>query len=344
MYPLNLSSNQSFICFPFAICFIMSIFAALKAIMMVQSIQNEYVATIGFFDGVHCGHRFLLENVIETARKSGLQSMVVTFAEHPRKVLEADFQPKLLTTKEEKAELLKATGVERILMLDFTKQVASMTAREFMQMLYEEYGVRVLIVGYDHRFGAGRAEVFDDYHKYGDEMGMRVVKCPHFKSQKHKPDEQGVSSTVIRKALGKGEIKTANELLGHRYMLTGRVVHGFHNGTDLGYPTANIDVEADKLVPMSGVYAVSVRSTALGDKSVYGMLNIGTRPTLENGESVSVEVHIFECNADLYDSILKVEIINFLRREKKFDDVESLKEQLKEDEQQCRRIILSENK
>lgn len=314
----------------------MPTFAKVKAIMMAQSIQNEYVATIGFFDGVHRGHRFLLENVTETARMHSMKSMVVTFSEHPRKVLQADFQPRLLTTKEEKAELLKETGVDRVVMLDFTKQMSMMDAREFMQMLYDEYGVRILVVGYDHRFGHGREEVFDDYHTYGDEMGMRVVRCPHFTLPKEHGHGFGLSSTAIRKALKMGDVKVANELLGHRYMLTGKVVHGFHNGTELGYPTANIDVEADKLVPMSGVYAVSVKSLSLGEKGVFGMLNIGTRPTLDNGEAETVEVHIFDCNVDLYDTLLQVEVIDFLRCERKFDDVESLKEQLKADEQQCR--------
>lgn len=303
--------------------------------MMAQSVHNEYVATIGFFDGVHRGHRFLLENVTEMAKKHGMCSMVVTFSEHPRKVLQTDFQPRLLTTKDEKTELLMGTGVDRVVMLDFTKQMSMMDAREFMQMLYGEYGVRILVVGYDHRFGHGREEVFDDYHTYGDEMGMRVVRCPHFTLPKEHGHGYGLSSTAIRKALGIGDVKVANELLGHRYMLTGKVVHGFHNGTELGYPTANIDVEADKLVPMNGVYAVSVKSRSLGE-NVFGMLNIGTRPTLDNGGGESVEVHIFDCNADLYDSMLEVEIIDFLRKERKFDDLESLKAQLKEDEQQCR--------
>ena len=308
---------------------------------MAQTKQTEYVATIGFFDGVHRGHRFLLENVIDTAKSSGMSSMVVTFSEHPRKVLQTDFQPKLLTTKEEKIGLLKETGVDKIVVIDFTKELSLMPAKDFMQMLYDEYSVRVLIVGYDHRFGHGRAEVFDDYHKYGDEMGMRVVKCPHFKLPKGRGLGLGLSSTAIRKALGMGNLKVANELMGHRYMLTGKVIHGFHNGTELGYPTANIDVEADKLIPMKGVYAVSVKSASLEGKNVYGMLNIGSRPTLENGGTDSVEVHIFDCDADLYDSFLEVEIIDFLRKEKKFDDLESLKEQLKADEQQCRNLIKS---
>lgn len=308
---------------------------------MTKSNSKGFVATIGFFDGVHLGHRFLIDYVIETAKKSKMQSMVVTFAEHPRKVLQTDFQPKLLTTKDEKIRLLRGTGIDEITLLDFTKELSEMSSKDFMQLLYYKYDVRALVIGYDHRFGHGRAEVFDDYHDYGDEMGMRVIKCPHFKLPKMRGAAYSLSSTTIRKAIAAGKVKTAAELLGHRFILSGEVVHGFHNGTELGYPTANIKVDADKIVPMEGVYLVNIAKEGQ-KKKVYGMLNIGSRPTLDNGSQQSVEVHIFDCNTDLYGNYLEVELIEFLRKEKKFDDLESLKTQLKADEEACRSILKSE--
>lgn len=308
---------------------------------MTKTNSKGFVATIGFFDGVHLGHRFLIDYVIETAKKSKMQSMVVTFSEHPRKVLHTDFQPEILTTKDEKLRLLKGTGIDEITMLDFTKELSQMPAKDFMQLLYDTYEVRVLVVGYDHRFGCGRAEVFDDYHKYGDEMGMRVIKCPHFKLPKGSTTAYSISSTSIRKALTAGKVKTATDLLGHRFILSGEVVHGFHNGTDLGYPTANIQVEAGKLVPMEGVYLVNIIDDST-KKKTYGMLNIGSRPTMDNGGQQSIEAHIFDCNTDLYGNRLEVELIEFLRKEKKFDDIDSLKAQLKSDEEACRLILKSE--
>jgi riboflavin kinase/FMN adenylyltransferase len=308
---------------------------------MTKTNSKGFVATIGFFDGVHLGHRFLIDYVIETAKKSKMQSMVVTFSEHPRKVLHTDFQPELLTTKDEKMRLLKGTGIDEITMLDFTKELSQMPAKDFMQLLYNTYEVRVLVVGYDHRFGCGRAEVFDDYHKYGDEMGMRVIKCPHFKLPKGSTTAYSISSTSIRKALAAGKVKTATDLLGHRFILSGEVVHGFHNGTDLGYPTANIKVEDGKLIPMEGVYLVNIIDGNT-KKKTYGMLNIGSRPTLDNGGQQSIEAHIFDCNTDLYGNRLEVELIEFLRKEKKFDDIDSLKAQLKSDEEACRLILKSE--
>ncbi len=303
--------------------------------------SKGFVATIGFFDGVHLGHRFLIDYVIETAKKSRMQSMVVTFSEHPRKVLHADFQPEILTTKDEKERLLRGTGIDAITMLDFTKELSQMSAKEFMQLLYSKYSVRALVIGYDHRFGCGRAEVFDDYHKYGDEMGMRVIKCPHFKLPKGSTTAYSISSTTIRKALAAGKVKTATELLGHRFILSGEVVHGFHNGTALGYPTANIQVETGKLIPMEGVYLVNIAG-GNPKKKTYGMLNIGSRPTLDNGSRQSIEVHIFDCDTDLYGNHLEVELIEFLRKEKKFDNIDSLKAQIKADEEACRLILKSE--
>ncbi len=290
--------------------------------------KMKYVATIGFFDGVHSGHRYLIERVREVARIRGLQSMVVTFPVHPRKVLQADYQPQLLTTKDEKLELLAKTGVDKLVLLDFDREMARMTAREFMQMLHRDYAVEVLIVGYDHRFGQGRTACFEDYVTYGKELSMEVLRAEELKG--------GASSTVVRRALLGGDVALANSKLGYRYFLHGKVVHGFRNGTRMGFPTANLQVEEDKLIPMNGAYGVEV---TVAGKVYQGMLNIGQRPTLDNGEERSVEVHIFDCQMDLYDQWLCVEFLFFLRAEKKFLSVDELCKQLDVDKSDCKRMF-----
>ncbi|MBQ9362893.1 MAG: riboflavin biosynthesis protein RibF [Bacteroidaceae bacterium] len=286
--------------------------------------MSQYVATIGFFDGVHLGHRYLIEQVKEAALARGLQSMVVTFPVHPRRVLQADYQPRLLTTKDEKLKLLAGTRVDRLVLLDFDRKMAEMTAREFMQMLHRDYAVGVLVVGYDHRFGRGRTACFEDYVAYGQELGMEVLRAREL--------EGGASSTIVRRALSEGNVSLANKTLGYRYFLQGRVVHGFRNGRRMGFPTANLQVDEDKLVPMNGAYGVEV---AVGGRVYRGMLNIGQRPTLENGEARSVEVHIFDEQMDLYDQWLCVDFLFFLRPEQKFQSLDDLRRQLETDKMEC---------
>ena len=307
---------------------------------------KTYVATIGFFDGVHRGHQFLIRQVREEAAARGMQSMVVTFPVHPRRVLHSDYQPQLLTTRSEKQQLLEQSGVSRLAWLDFSPAMARMTARDFMQMLYADYGVRVLMVGYDHRFGHGRTDGFADYVRYGRELGMEVLHAEELPG--------GVSSTTVRNALLQGDVRTANETLGYPFFLEGRVVHGFHNGTGMGFPTANLQVEADKLMPMNGAYCVKVSIAAqgarLGDtkaawrstpkaQRLPGMLNIGHRPTLRNGTQRSVEVHIFDFCGDLYDCRIRLEFVDFLRAERQFLSVEELRRQLMADEAACRKLM-----
>ena len=297
--------------------------------------MGQYVATIGFFDGVHSGHRYLIQQVMAQAQSRGLQSMVVTFPVHPRRVLQADYQPRLLTTRDEKLELLRQTGIDRLVWLDFDRQMAAMTAREFMQMLRDEYAVRVLVIGYDHRFGHGRTESFEDYVAYGRQLGMETVRANELQG--------GISSTVARRALLAGDVQLAHHTLGYRYFLQGRVVHGFQNGTRIGFPTANLQLDAEKLVPMNGAYSVSV--TIGGETDPHpGMLNIGHRPTLDNGDARSIEVHIFDWHGDLYGQQLRVELADFLRPERKFQSVADLRGQLEADKAEClRRSFLIPN-
>lgn len=290
------------------------------------------VATIGFFDGVHLGHRFLISQVQEEAARRGMSSMVVTFGDHPLKVIREDFKPFLLNTPDEKLEQLAATGVDSIAVLDFDKKQSQMSAHDFMEkILLDIYNVRVLLIGYDHHFGHNREEGFDDYVRYGKEIGIEVL--PASPLQLDHADGMCPSSTIARKALQEGDVEKANMVLGYSYFIEGTVVGGFQNGRKLGFPTANISVNDEKLVPATGVYFVKV-----GDAD-FGMLNIGTRPTLGNGSQRSIEVNIFDFHENIYSQSLKIEFLNFIRHEKKFDNIEQLQEQLENDEQVCRSLI-----
>ena len=286
------------------------------------------VATIGFFDGVHRGHRFLINNVVKEAASRGLQSTVVTFDRHPRQVLGSDFQPRLLSTNEEKMLLLSKTGVERCVMLPFSEQMAQMTACDFMKkILRDRLGVQVLIIGYDNRFGHNRSEGFDDYVRYGREMGIEVISAQSFLLH-----GINVSSSVIRSFLQEGEIEMAENCLGYPYFFTGKVVKGFRVGHELGFPTANIEQDNMlKMIPSPGVYAVKVRIEGTVELK-HAMMNIGTRPTF-NGTQQTLEVHILNFNDDIYGKMISVAFVHKLRNERQFPSKEALSEQLVKDAQ-----------
>jgi len=285
------------------------------------------VATIGFFDGVHRGHQFLIRHLVETARQDGLQSTIITFDEHPRKVLQSDYQPEMLSTLDSKLLLLSKTEVDNAVVLHFDKQMAALSAREFMQkVLHDHLNVRKLFIGYDHRFGHNREETFEDYVRYGKEMGIEVVKNEAFQI-----DGINISSSVIRSFLKEGEIEMANRCLGYPYTIIGKVVNGYHEGRKMGFPTANIDISHfGQLIPSPGVYAVKARmeNTVVWKR---GMMNIGNRPTF-NGKQITLETHIFNFDGDIYDQLLLVGFVKRIRGERKFDSPEDLAVQLKEDE------------
>ena len=286
------------------------------------------VATIGFFDGVHRGHRFLINNVVKEAASRGLLSTVVTFDRHPRQVLGSDFQPRLLSTNEEKMLLLSKTGVERCVMLPFSEQMAQMTACDFMKkILRDRLGVQVLIIGYDNRFGHNRSEGFDDYVRYGREMGIEVMSAQSFLLH-----GINVSSSVIRSFLQEGEIEMAENCLGYPYFFTGKVIKGFRVGHELGFPTANIEQDNMlKMIPSPGVYAVKVRIEGTVELK-HAMMNIGTRPTF-NGTQQTLEVHILNFNDDIYGKMISVAFVHKLRNERQFASKEALSEQLVKDAQ-----------
>lgn len=288
--------------------------------------RKPMVATIGFFDGVHLGHRFLIDNVVSAAKEEGWESTVVTFDRHPREVLGLDFQPLLLSTLDEKLYYLAETGVDWSVILRFDKVMASMSAEVFMKrILYDRLNVRRLIMGYDNRFGYRQRESFENYVAYGQKIGLIVERASVFSR-----DEQKISSSTIRKLLEEGEIEHANRCLGYRYSFDGRVVKGFGNGRRLGFPTANVvPRDEHKLIPGKGVFAVRV--TLTGRKGpLGGMLNIGIRPTF-NGNGRSIEVNILNFEGDIYGEELEIEFVARIRDERKFDSLEALTEQLAAD-------------
>lgn len=298
------------------------------------------VATIGFFDGVHRGHRFLIRQLTRYAVGHDLASLLVTFRTHPRQIMQAAYQPQLLTTYDEKCGQLATTGADYCLTLDFTTALAALSARRFMaEILKEKLSVKVLVIGYDHRFGHDRSEGFAEYVEYGRELGMEVVRADAFAMS-----EVNVSSSMVRACLAEGEVGMAARCLTRPYEITGRVVHGFHVGHELGFPTANIQVEdAQKLIPKNGVYAVWVKGKTGGEEHVWGgMLNIGLRPTMENGENRTIEVHLLDFAGDLYGCRLTLSFVRRLRDERKFRNKGELVHQLREDEAMVRMILNKE--
>lgn len=300
---------------------------------MSDIVLRPSVATIGFFDGVHRGHRYLIEQVREIAAAHGLASAVITFPVHPRKVMQSDYHPDLLTTCDEKTSLLAETGIDYCMMLDFTPEVARLSARQFMAILKEKYRIEALVVGYDHRFGHNRCEGFDDYVRYGKELGIEVILA---RAYSHDEDIK-VSSSVIRHFLQEGRVSEAAEYLGYDFFLDGTVMGGYRVGRKIGFPTANLRVnDPDKVVPANGVYAVYV---FLDGKRYGGMLSIGCRPTFANGTNRSVEVNIFHFNADIYNQQICISFVRYMRPELKFDSVEELIVQLHKDAEVARAIL-----
>ncbi len=282
-------------------------------------------ATVGFFDGVHLGHRFLIDELKQIACQEGLVSAVVTFPEHPRTVLHSDYQPKLLNSFDEKLSRLASTGVDDCVVLDFTPQLARLTAQEFItDVLADRLRVKTLLVGYDHRFGHNRAEGFEQYVAYGAACGMEVIQASRFSE-----GDVVVSSSEIRRLLSECRVEEAACLLTYPYQLSGKVVSGYQVGRKLGFPTANIQVEdACKVIPGIGVYAVWVD---LEGKRYKGMLYIGSRPTLTEGNKISLEVNILDFSSDIYNKELTISFVHYIREDVKFDSLNQLTEQLKRD-------------
>lgn len=291
-----------------------------------EIIKNGCVATVGFFNGVHAGHRFLIEELKSIGRRHDLPTLIITFAVHPRRVLNADYHPQLLTTLDEKLDLLSASGVNACVVLNFSVDMAKLSAYDFLQQILQaKYNVRTLLVGHDHRFGHNRAEGYSDYVNYGNMLGMQLIEAQRF----HLDNEQPASSSYARKSLLKGDVHLSKLILGYNYSFRGTVVSGFKVGRKIGFPTANIQPEDSfKLIPSSGVYNVWVKF----ESNLYrGMMNIGFRPTIQNGSERSIEVHIFNFDREIYNSSIEIIFLRKIREEKKFANVTELIEQLNKD-------------
>lgn len=295
--------------------------------------EKGLAATIGFFDGVHLGHRFLIEELKQVARARKLASAVITFAEHPRAVLQSDYQPKLLNSFDEKMEHLASTGVDYCILLDFTPELALLSAHDFIRnLLAETLRVQTLLIGYDHRFGRDRKDGFEQYTAYGAQCGIEVLKA-----QRYTEGEAAVSSSEIRKLILAGNMKAAALLLTYPYQIRGSIVAGYKVGRTLGFPTANIEVdEAFKVMPAIGVYAVWVH---LEGKRHKGMLYIGNRPTLNNGDNIALEVNILDFSGDIYNHEITVSFIYYVRGDIRFDTLDELKDQLATDRQTVDKLL-----
>lgn len=291
------------------------------------------VATIGFFDGVHRGHRYLIEQVREVAAARGIASSVITFPIHPRKVMQSDYHPALLTTCDEKVALFAETGIDYCMMLDFTPELARLSAKQFMEVLKEQYQIQALVVGYDHRFGHNRSEGFEDYVRYGQELGMEVLLAHAYSYN----EDSTVSSSIIRQFLQQGKVTEAADYLSYRFFLEGTVVGGYRVGRKIGFPTANLHVnDPNKIIPADGVYAVYVY---LGGVRYGGMLSIGYRPTIGNGTDRSVEVNIFHFNTDIYNQPMRITFVRYMRPELKFDTIEELIARIHQDEVDIKAVL-----
>ena len=308
--------------------------------MMILSpdthLSTPSAATIGCFDGVHRGHQMLVQMMVRQARQRGLKPIAVTFDRLPRQLFDPTFHPQLLSTLEEKTACLKELGVEEVIVLPFTHELASLSAEAFMrEILRERLSVELLVTGYDNRFGHDRNEGFDDYVRYGQTLGIDVVR-----GDVAMMDEQNaVSSTVIRQLLvDEGKVEAMPDVLTRRYTLSGRVVSGEHIGHELGFPTANLEPDSqEKLIPASGAYAVWAM---VDGHRMPAMMNIGTRPTFE-GKQQTLEVHILKDVGNLYGHSMTVEFVSRLRAEQRFDTREALIAQLEHDRLTTEQLLLN---
>lgn len=294
----------------------------MRVIHDTQAITEPGVmATIGFFDGVHLGHRFLIDEVKAAAAQRGLPSAVITFPTHPRSVLQQAYQPRLLNSFADKLRLLATTGVDYCIVLDFTEALSQLSAEAFLRILATQWRVKGLVIGYDHRFGHDRRDGFEQYVEYGQRWGIEILKAAAFDA-----GHTAVSSSEIRRLVQEGKVERAAQLLTYAYHISGRIVSGYKVGRTLGFPTANIQPDDPmQLLPGIGVYAVWVD---VAGQRYKGMLYIGSRPTLDNGTQLSIEVHILHFSGDIYNDPIRVSFAHFVRGDEKFDSLEALKAQL----------------
>lgn len=290
--------------------------------------NKKSVITIGTFDGVHMGHKKILDKVISEAKLRNEESIVLTFYPHPRFILNENANVRLLNTIDEKADLLNKTGLTSLIIHPFDKKFADLSAEEFIKkILIDQLNVSKIIIGYDHRFGKNRSADINDLIQFGAKYNFDVEQI-----SAQELNDIAISSTKIRTALINGEITLANNYLGYPYSFSGKVIKGNQLGRTIGFPTANIQInEFFKLIPKNGVYIVKC---LVNKQSVNGIMNIGNRPTL-NGTSQSIEVHLLNFDQSIYDSEITVELLEFIRNEQKFENLEALKHQIEKDKLQA---------
>jgi len=293
------------------------------------------VATIGIFDGVHTGHRFILDHLLKQARMHGGESVVVTLWPHPRIVLNKELHNfKLLHTREEKIREMEQRGIDHLLIVPFDREIASLTACDFVQKyLVDRLGVEVLLVGYDNRFGKDRKGDPEGLRMCAEKNRYRIEKLPEYHSEHGR-----VSSTSIREAVLRGDLESAANMLGYHYYLSGNIVEGNHIGRQMGFPTANIHpMDPYKLIPLNGVYAIR---TELRGEQYNGMLNIGFRPTIDSAMAVkTIEAHLFGVTGDFYEEEVVIHFLKRVRDEMKFSGLDALKQQLQKDKDHIQKFL-----
>lgn len=306
----------------------------LKEYRSTNSFNNQKgtIVTIGTFDGVHLGHKTILNRLVESAKKEGLESVLLTFFPHPRMVLQKDTGLKMLNTLSEKKALISALGVDHLIIHPFTREFSRLTAVEYVRdILVNQLNAKKIIIGYDHRFGRNRTANIDDLKEFGHTYGFMVEEI-----SAKELDDVAVSSTKIRNALLEGDIATANRYLGYNYTVQGTVVKGKGIGKTIGYPTANLKIdEPYKLIPKMGVYLT--RATINGQR-YYGLTNIGTNPTV-GGKNQTIETYLLDVSEDLYDAPMSLEFISWIREENTYESIDKLKEGIRQDEHFAREFL-----
>jgi riboflavin kinase/FMN adenylyltransferase len=288
--------------------------------------SKKTIVTLGTFDGVHIGHNAILDKICKAAQQENLESVILTFFPHPRLIVSNNYDIKLLNTIEEKAILLEKKGIQNFIVHPFDKTFSELSPREFVtQVLVDKLNIQKIIIGHDHKFGKDRAADFNDLINFGKEFGFEVEEI-----SAQQINEVSVSSTRIRNALLEGNVSLAKVYLGYPYLLTGNVVKGNQLGRTINFPTANIEIPEDyKLIPKNGVYVVTVN---VRNQTVFGMMNIGVKPTLGENKR-SIEVHLLDFDADIYNQKIQVHILEKLREEQKFESFQALQAQLEKDKQ-----------
>ena len=296
-------------------------------------LKNPSIATIGTFDGVHLGHQKILKSLISHSKKQNLNSVLITFDPHPRKVIDPKSKIELINTIEEKINILKILGLDYLIIQEFTDSFSNIDAEKFVEILVNELNIKKLIVGYDHRFGKDRSADINDLKVYGKKYGFEIIEISAFDIEKIH-----ISSTKIRNSILNGNIEICKKFTGFNFKITGNVIRGMSRGNKIGFPTANIQIiDKNKIIPKNGVYLVCSR---IDDKLFYGMMNIGYNPTFGNKKK-SIEVNFFDYDSNLYEKILDIEFLEYIREEIEFKSIDDLIKKLNQDREYCLKLINS---